>query len=428
MFYKIYFKVKGNLTRISNMNIYFETYGCTSNKSDTRKMEALAKNSDHKIVDDIEKSDLVVINTCVVIEKTENRMLNRIKELKNLKLVVAGCLSKVNQEGVKEIDSDIKLISPQDLSEFAEVVGDKKKDLDKWEILNERDGVEGQIQISEGCKGNCSYCITKFARGNLRKFPKNSIVNEVRNLVNEGVKEIQLTAQDTSTYGLDGKDDLYSLVEEINGIEGEFRIRIGMMNPNNVVDKKDRLIKVFELDKVYNFLHLPVQSGSNKVLRDMQRGYSVRDFKEIVKVYREKNGGLLSTDVIAGFPSENENDFEKTVSLIQDIEPEILNITRYSPRPGTKAAESDEIISQEKKNRSKKLTKLKKKIGKKRRKRYLGKTREVLVLKEGKEDTMIGKDPDYNTVVIEDNVCIGDFVDVEISDFSFTYLVGKLEV
>lgn len=406
------------------MNIYFETYGCTSNKADTKVMEGLAKKLDNKVVDDIKEADLVVLNTCVVIGKTEQRMLKRIRELADKNLVVAGCLSETNREKVREINENIDLLSPREVGEFANLIGDETKDLSKWEAPSETNGVEAQVQISEGCVGNCSYCITKFARGSLRTFPRNQIIRKVDELVEAGAKEIQLTAQDTATYGLRGENDLVDLVGGIDELPGDFRVRVGMMNPSNVIVKTDRLLRVFDLNKVYNFLHLPIQSGSNKILRDMNRGYSVEDFREIVRRFRQKTDGILSTDVIAGFPTETKKDFEKTLSLIKSIEPEILNITRYSPRPRTKASEMKEIDSQEKKNRSKELTKIKKEIGRNRRKRFIDETREVLVTGVGKNQTMVGKDEAYNTVVIEGDAEVGEFTDVKIHDCSFAYLEG----
>ncbi len=408
------------------MKIYFETYGCTSNKADTRALEALAENEGHKITDNLDKADLVVLNTCIVIKKTENRMIKRIKELNDNSLVVAGCLAEIKENEIKEINKDIDVVPPNELSSFLEVIGNKEKKLPKWEIPVNKDGVLGQLQISEGCVGNCSYCITKFARGNLKTFPLNNLVEKAESLINDGVKELQLTAQDTATYGLRTKNNLYDLLKDINEIEGDFRVRIGMMNPQNVINRVSEIINVYKLEKVYNFLHLPVQSGSNSVLDKMNRNYDVSEFKEIVRKFKEEIGGVLSTDIIVGFPGETRKDFEKTVSLIKDIEPDVLNITRFSPRPGTKADDFDEVKSKIKKERSKRLTELKKVIARDQKEKEVGSIKNVLVTKDGKKDTMIGKDMDYNTVVIEDDVEIGEFVDVEIMDFSFAYLIGEV--
>lgn len=409
------------------MKIYFETYGCTSNKADTRVMEALAKKAGHEVSSSYENADMVVINTCVVIKKTEKRMLRRIKELKDKNLVVAGCLSEVNPDEAKALSEDIDFVSPRDLGKFFVIIGGDEKKIPKYEVPVESDGVFGQLQISEGCVGNCSYCVTKFARSPLRAFPKNKLVANAKKLIHNGVLELQLTAQDTATYGLDEENDLFDLVSEINAFKDDFRIRIGMMNPSNVKDKMDRLKRVFKLDKTYNFFHLPVQSGSNEVLEAMNRSYTVKDFKEIISVYKNEINGVISTDVIAGFPGETERDFRKTISLLKEVEPDIINITRYSNRPGTKASEMEEIDSKTKKERSKQLTQIKKEIGRNNREKEVGAVKEVLVLKNGKRDTMVGRDWDYNTVVIRnDEVSIGDSIEVKIKDYTFAYLIGDL--
>ncbi|OKY78451.1 MAG: 2-methylthioadenine synthetase [Candidatus Methanohalarchaeum thermophilum] len=412
------------------MLVYFETYGCTANRSDTDLMKGLAREKGHEIANSPEEADLVVVNTCTVIKKTQDRILSRLRDLKKISenLVVAGCMASAQPELLDKYLSDFYKIEPRKITDFLNNSSSCEKQIkfdNKLSIPCSPSGVIGRVQISEGCLGNCSYCITKNARGDLFSFPEKDVVEKVEELVEKGAKEIQITAQDTAAYGRDIGSDLPSLIDKITDLNKDFKIRIGMMNPFNLKDIRKEVIEMFKEKKIYNFLHLPVQSGSDRVLDLMNRNYSRNFFLETVKMFKKEIGGTVSTDFIAGFPKERDKDFKKTVDLIHKIKPDIINITRFSPRPGTKADDYKEVKSAEKKERSKKLTELRKKYGKKNKERYLGSELDVLVTKEGKKDSFIGRDKNYNPVVVHDNVSIGDEVKVKISDIHFAYLEGE---
>ncbi|OUJ19097.1 2-methylthioadenine synthetase [Methanonatronarchaeum thermophilum] len=405
-------------------SIYFETYGCTTNRADTDVMKGIVRASGYRLVESPDKADYVVVNTCTVIDKTEKRMLRRIEELKDKNIIVAGCLASAQPGLIKDIDSQINLLPPERVGDILEHL-DGGVCFEKWVAPMEVDGVIGRIQIADGCKGSCSYCITKKARGSLESSSIQEILNRVRSLVGEGVREIQLTAQDTAAYGLDIDKNLPELVEKIIDIEGDFKIRVGMMNPFNTKGIEKEIIDMYRHDKVYNFLHLPLQSGSPKILKKMNRPYSPDYFLNLVDSYKQKVGGSFSTDIITGFPGETKEDFQKTVEIIKKIEPDIINITRYSPRPKTDAYVLEEIESSEKKKRSKKMTQLRKKYGKKNKEKLLGDKRTVLVTKEGKKDTYIGRDRDYNPVVVKNPVKIGGEYKIKIDGYTFAYLTGN---
>jgi len=419
------------------MKIYFETYGCTSNRADTDTMKGLVKYADMDVVDSIEKADIAVLNTCVVLDKTEKRMLNRIEELKEkeITVIITGCLASSRNELLDDLYNDLITLEPRETGNFLNVISANFVDtpnsvkMEAWNCPIEPNGVIGRVQIAEGCLGNCSYCITKNARGSLLSYPSTAIKKRIESLVNRGVKEIQLTAQDTASYNYNSKIELPDLISLVSSVNGDFKIRVGMMNPFSIKKMKKNIFDIFDSNKVYNFLHLPVQSGSDRLLEKMNRNYSSDYFKDLASQFKSKVGGVLATDVIVGFPGESHEDFEETLQLVKDVEPSILNITRYSPRPNTEAEKYNEVKSNLKKERSKKLTKLRKKISAKKKKEKVGKTVEVLVTEMGKNNTVKGRDNDYNQIVIPSqnySEIVGKKFEVDIVDSTFAYLIGSI--
>ena len=195
------------------------------------------------------------------------------------------------------------------------------------------------VQINEGCLGACSFCITKLARGNTFSYPMGTIRNSVEEAVKSGCREIWLTSQDTGTYGLDRRADLPRLLHEICNVNGDFFIRVGMMNPTLANHLLQPLIDAFKNGKVFKFLHIPLQAGSSKVLAAMKRGYTIETFRKIVSDFRRQLPGVtIATDIICGFPTETDEDFEETIAVIEEVKPDVINISRFWPRPGTTAA------------------------------------------------------------------------------------------
>lgn len=418
------------------LKVAIETYGCTMNQADSDIMRGLI--SKYFELSSVEDADVVVINSCGVVDYTERKIIRRIRELKSSgkKVVLAGCLPRINYKALELSDS---AISPENVSFIVDAIfsamnGKKifveRRNVDKSELscLKKRlkDSTIAIVSISEGCLGSCSFCATKIARGGLRSFSMDGIVREVEQVVKDGFKEIQLTSQDTGAYGMDrGKAELPELLNRISKIEGDFRVRVGMMNPRHAVKILDDLINAFSSEKIYKFLHIPVQSGDNKVLEDMKRGHTVEDYIEVVEEFKRSfDDTLISTDIIVGFPTESEESFWKSYELLKETKPDIVNITRFSPREGTLAAKYRDIPGWIKKERSRKLTELTRKIGLENNRKLLGKRLKVLVTKNGKDKTMLARAQSYRAVVTEGD--IGEFLDVEVVDYRFNYLVGKV--
>ena len=423
------------------MNVKVETYGCTRNRADGAIIEDLLEKNGYKLKND---ANNVIINTCAVKGRTINRMRSRIKELvKNKEIViVAGCLPSIRIEaidgrvdGIIDVNNIDKVVEVLEEIESSSDVGvvryldDNRVSSDSICKLDfSRDHTVGStsvVPIGEGCLGSCTFCATKFARGTLKSYDPDKVYNKVSKLVNNGYKEIQLTSEDTGAYGKDIDHNLPGLLSDLVGIEGKFRIRVGMMNPDQVMPFLDELVEVFKSSKIYNFLHLPLQSGDDDTLSSMRRKYSVNEFKEIVGAFRKGLNDLyLSTDVIVGYPTETEEDFERTVEVLEGIKPNNVNVSKFFPHKGTDAYQLDNRVPSEvTKERTKKLADLRMQISEENNKKYLGEVKEILVTKEGKKGkgNYIGRLNNYTPVIVRDNK-IGEFIEREIKEAKSTYI------
>jgi len=358
------------------MHVYMETYGCTANLGDSKRMEAALASGGHMVVHDMQDADCIIINTCVIIERTERNMLKRIEALRKSgkRLIVAGCMPAVR-------DIDAETIIPTKLEKICELF-DLSCEIRK--VCPSSIGVTGILPISEGCVGECAYCIAKKARGNLLSYPLETLAETAKSYVEKGVKEIRLTSQDTAAYGLDTGVRLPELIRTITSIDGGFRLRIGMMNPATAFDITDELVDVFASKKVFKFLHLPVQSGSDRILDLMRRGYSVSDFRHILEAFRSRFPEMtISTDFIVGFPAETDRDFEASVALLKDIKSTKVNIKRFSRRKGTPAYDMPDILDRVKKERSRKLSMVSRRISLAVHRSWVGRSVEVMVTEGG---------------------------------------------
>lgn len=386
----------------------------------------------HSVVPDVSQSDIVVINSCGVIGRTERKILKRVKTLKGMgkEVIMTGCLPAINPVAVRKAGVD--LIAPigdtQVLNELiarhVDQVGDMgKHDMEKFP-LDGKNCIE-VVKIASGCRGGCSYCATKNARGELRSRSIDSIVREVESALGAGKREIRLTAQDSAAYGMDNGASLPRLLRVISGISGEFRVRVGMMNPHSVQVILDDLVDAYDDEVIYKFLHLPLQSGDDEVLRNMNRGYTVEDFVRIVSAFRDRFDNItLSTDVIVGYPTETEESFRRSYDVIKEIKPDIVNITRFSARPGTKAYKLKDMLDRVKKERSRKMTNLHGSIGREINQKLIGKELKVLVTEPGKNGTLMGRTESYKTVVLRRGR-VGEFKWVRIRDATSSYLVAE---
>jgi MiaB-like tRNA modifying enzyme len=421
-----------------NMKVYIESYGCAANDADTNLMRNMIL-SKHEIVGDPWKADAIIINTCTVRGETERKIIKRIRELEDIrrkiggKLIVAGCMAKAQPALVLNAAPEASLISPQRVSEILEVLESNVREIriTGYGAKSLEGAVKGgltvTIPIAEGCLGNCSYCIVKLARGGLKSYSIEEVKRVVRKAVEEGAREIRLTAQDTAAYGMDIGTNLAKLLREILEIPGGYIIRIGMMTPNNALKIIDDLMEIYEDERIYKFMHIPLQSGDDEILKLMNRRYSVNDYKTIVRKFRSKYPmGFITTDIISGFPMESEEAHKRTIRVIEETKPDKVNVAKYSPRPHTKAAALPQLPESIRSERCREVVEVSRRISLERNMMHVGRIEDALVLKVDGE-TAKARMKNYRLVKI--NGCgeiLGRMVKVKITGAKTTHLIGEL--
>lgn len=389
------------------MKIYIETYGCTLNQADGDLIQGILRKAGHHIVLDLRKADVVVLNTCTVKGATENKILKRLERLKDRKIIVTGCLS-INEKRVKKIKPNLVLLYPGAVREIEKAVQDcyagknttYRNSTEKEDSPRMITSPITRIPIQEGCVGSCYFCQTKFARPKLVSYKKERILEWIKKGIKKGAKEIQVTGMDSGAYGIDRKTNLIELLEEINKIKGDFKVRIGMINPIHVKRMIKRLIKILKKDKFYKFIHMPVQTGSERICKNMNRPHTVKDFSLCVrKIRKEIPQVTISTDIIVGYPNEKEKDFESTKELIKKIKPDVVNISKFTPRPGTKAKNMKQTDSKIVKRRTVELAKLCKRIAYENNSKLIGREYEVVITEKQKDWT--GRNKYYKPIVVK---------------------------
>ena len=417
--------------------IFVEAYGCSASFADSEMISGLIQNGGHTLANNSTDSDLNIVVTCSVKDSTANKMMYRINSLKTKPLIVAGCLPKAEKDTVEKFSENASLLGPNSLGKTIQVINSTLKgtkqialedsDLSKVGLPKVRlNPAVGIVEIANGCMSECTFCQTKISKGDLNSYRLGDIVRQVQTEINEGCKEVWLTSTDNGCYGFDIGTDLPSLVNAVVDIPNEFMIRVGMMNPMYMPRIKEKLIESFDNDKVFKFLHIPVQSGSDKVLHDMKRGHTAGTYREIVNKVKERFSEFtISTDIIVGFPSETEEDFQKTVSLLEETKPDVVNLSKYSARPGTDAAELKQIDAAEVKRRSKIIFQQISKLSMESNRKWIGWKGKVL-FDETTEEGIKGRNFAYKPVFVDGDIKIGQSYTVEIIDATVKRLVGKI--
>jgi threonylcarbamoyladenosine tRNA methylthiotransferase CDKAL1 len=407
------------------MKAYVEAYGCTLNFGESREIEDFLSSKGWDLVSEPDDSDLVILATCVVIETTERAMLKRVKALSgSRRLIITGCMATACREKAEQLAPHALFFAPGDIESLSRMIDGTTMLQPTRERERESYGI---VPIATGCRGTCSYCITRLARGELRSRLPARILDAVRKEASRGSKEIQLTAQDTAAYGCDIGTDLPALVDEICRVPLDFRLRIGMMNPKSALQAKERIAEMYLQKKVFKFLHLPVQSASDRLLEHMERGYNVDDFRSIVERVRGRVPRLtLSTDLIVGYPGETDSDHRRNLSFVSELRPDIVNVTRFSARPGTKAASSGgRVVGWRAKDRSREITDLRFKVAEDRNRIWVGEVVTALSTEKGKGKSTILRNDEYKQIVVPEMLPLGRYFEVTIKDATPTYLVGE---
>ncbi|MFX1252063.1 MAG: tRNA (N(6)-L-threonylcarbamoyladenosine(37)-C(2))-methylthiotransferase [Promethearchaeota archaeon] len=417
-------------------------YGCTLNQAKAEQIRGILNLWHVQEVKTLQDANVVIINTCIVKNTTEHKILHQIFSIyqnhPNKRLIITGCLPEIAILREK-LPKEVQILHHNRLEDLPTILNLSPPILSKGQVATtlqplpriRTNPLIGIIPISQGCLSNCSYCIVNKVMGALHSFDSSKILQDVRNALRNGVKEIQLTAQDTAVYGKDTGTSLPELLTRTLKIPGNYRIRIGMMHPKHALEIRDELMQLMQRDShVYRFLHLPLQSGNNRILKEMNRYYTIDEYKDLVQYFQQQfNEFTISTDIIVGFPGETRLEFQDTMQIIQEIRPDIVNISRFGARPETKAQRmKKQILSQEKKQRSRELTRLCQEIALQKNLKYLNQDRICLILEKGnRPNQWKGRDNTYKPVLVSSSSnLLGKFVEVRILEVGVAYLSGEL--
>jgi threonylcarbamoyladenosine tRNA methylthiotransferase CDKAL1 len=327
------------------MKAHVESYGCAANRAYGTSIEDTLYAGGFQLSESSEAADLVIVNTCTVKGQTEARMVERIREISRAgkRVVVTGCMATAQRGLVASLVNPENVVSLEEFrSSFGGHTMNTHEDLSTSlpPLPSKPVGRRAIMPVARGCLGSCSYCIVRLAVGPLRGYRIAALTSHVRKMADTGASEIYLTSQDLAAFGHDNGETLPALLEDISRLPGNFRVRLGMMTPNRAAPFFDDLLAVLDGDRrFYRFLHLPLQSGDDTVLRLMGREYRSSDFMSLVDKARRRMPTLnVTTDIIVGFPFENTEAFQNTMLLIEEALPNKVNISRFTPRPHTVAS------------------------------------------------------------------------------------------
>ncbi len=426
------------------------TYGCQMNINDSAKMRAVLSKIGYEMSDDVDNSDLVIINTCTVREGAAERVYGRLGQLKSLKekrknmiIGVAGCLAQEKKQEILDRNDHVDIVFGNQnihrLAEFITRIENKEEnhivltnDLDETppRIDVEFSTVTAYVSITYGCSNKCSYCIVPYVRGKLRSVPIEKVLEEVKSYTDKGYKEIVLVGQNVNSYGKDIEDASFAkLLKEVASLPGDFRIRF--ISPHPAEFKDDVINVIAEEPKICKAIHFPLQSGSSKILKFMYRGYTKERFLYWVEKLREKIKNIeITTDIIVGFPGETEEDFLDTLDVVKKAQFDNSYMYMYSKRNWTPAASMENQIPHEvKMDRLKRLMNLQTHVSKERSLSYTGK--EEVVLVEGPSakniEILTGRTDSNKFVLFKgDNNLKGKFVKVKVNSAKTWTLYGEI--
>jgi len=435
------------LAMAERQRVLVKSFGCSSNLADAEFMRGSLVKAGFELVEKAVDADVLIYNTCAVKSPTENRAIEELKDAakwKEKKLLVTGCLPLINFERLKSQVRFDGVLGPASSAKIVDAVqsvllGEKVQWLSRNVRVKPRLDLPKQstnpmvsiVPVAYGCLGSCSYCCVVYARGRLCSCGIEEISQRVRSDLAAGAKEVWLTGQDMACYGRDIGVNLTDLLKTICSLEGEFFIRVGMMTPNCVLDLLDQLVDAFRDPHVFKFLHLPVQSGDNEVLKRMNRFYSIDNFRRIVDAFRKAIPDLtLATDVICGFPTENEEAFKRTLTLIEEVKPDVVNISKFFPRPRTLAEKmTPKVAASDVKERSQRLAKLVRRISAEKNAAWMNWAGKILVDERGKQPgSWIGRNFAYKPIVVksEDESLLGRVLNVRVVKTFQTYLEAEI--
>jgi len=410
--------------------VFFKTFGCSANASDTEIMKAVLSKEGHTLAQSAEAAEVIVLNICTV--KGDGPALKQVRKTQekfpDKKIVLAGCVTRSILDAVRKAVPRAAFINTHHVDKISTAVQSvfdtpievlsgshvEKPCLPKVRT-NQTIGI---IQCVTGCDSACAFCSTKLVKGATQSYSLQSICDEVRQCVEQGCQVIWLTGTDMSCYGLDIGTDLPKLVEAVTSVPGDFMVRVGMANPKHVVKYSERLAKIMLHPKVFKFLHVPVQSGNNRVLKLMKRQHTIEEFNGMLSIFRQLIPNItIATDFITGFPEESEIEFEDSVRLLETAKPVVVNISRFQLRPGTFAVKmSNHVQGNVSNERSRRLTEAFKRVSLEQNKKWIGWEGDAIVEQQVKHGAWCARNMCYKPIILRGKYALGQKVRVCIED------------
>lgn len=428
---------------MQSRGVYIKTFGCQMNEHDSERMLGILSSKGFVEVEEPKKADIIIFNTCAIREKAEQKFLSSIGKIRylkrkkpKLKVIVAGCSAQIQGQALlKKMPFIDHIIGPDNIDKIEKIINDlsdeRKIILEENPLIHlmdlpalRHDRVKAWVNIIYGCNNFCSYCVVPFSRGRERSRPASLILKEIRSLSERGYKEVTLLGQNVNSYR-DQAIDFPKLLEKINEIEGIERIRFVTSHPK---DFSEKLVEVMsDKNKVCEHIHLPLQSGSDKILKLMNRKYTFNEYFDKISLLREKIPNIsITTDIIVGFPQEEDEDFEKTIDALRKIQFDGIFAFKFSSRPKASAVNLQghipEII---KSQRLTKILQMQDEITEKKNKYYEETIQEILV-EDNTEEGIIGRTRTNKIVKVKSNLKLGELVKVKISKTYRHSLEGEL--
>lgn len=411
--------------------VYMEVYGCAVALGEALALERVLKRDGFEIVRKPEEADVAILITCTVRTDSELRMIKAYERLskKVRKVVVAGCLPSAQPGLVKTKMRGAVMLPLGTYDKVVEAIRGTSLKREYRDWIEDIEVYDGKliIPVADGCLNNCTFCITKKARQRLVSMRIEKVLEIVKKHV-EKVSEIWLTAPDLAAYGVDRGYTLVDLLDKLLMIVPEGKmIRLGMMSPDTFLKIEDDLLNLLKDVRVYKFLHLPLQSASDKVLKLMRRRYSYEEYREMVKRIRKVLlDPTIATDILVGFPGEEDEDFEMTLKALEELAFERVHLAQYTPRPRTLGALMKQVPDPIKKERSRRAMKVVERVGKEVHKRYVGGTFKVLVNEfDSKHSTYVGRLHNYIPVIVKNAEGRG-WYEIEVTQYTFYDLRGNV--
>lgn len=427
------------------LQVYIESYGCSNNQAETEMIKTKLYSAGCSFTNNLNLADFAIINTCIVKDKTINKIKRKIQDYskkfnEGRRLIIAGCMPETLLKEIINLSPNCSIISTHKIKKINSVV---KKILEgKRVILVGKDKtikcslprlrknkLITIVPISSGCEGSCSYCLVSIAKGKLFSYPEEQIIKSIESDLKQGAKEVWITSQDNANYNMDkGDQALSELLNKILNLNHRFKLRLGMLDPNNILPITNQLIEIYKHKKIYKFLHIPIQSASNKILKDMNRFYTIEQAEKIIIKFKQEIPDItISTDIIVGYPTETKEDHKKNLNFLKKFKSDVFNLSKFSSHKQTPAGKLKQLPINIINKRTTELMKIHRETAKQNKQKFLNKTIKVFVNKKLPGNLYQARDDNYNIVLITSkNNILGKNIKVKIKQIGVHHMVGEI--